>query len=310
MENLKKINRIYFESLNESYIKAAKLMAFVFVRSLNLGKLSTGEKLKRIYLEIDRLLKQKGAFDRPLYLLHANDRDALFDIFDSKNLFHHEEEEKKLEEALALNEKYHRLQFLILETEMQEQVENFETMELAAQRNGQELTAFQSLQKETLQLKMEYIKDHEYYQPAKRRSIKAVLPRPKKKLTFGYRGSEETLIHFYEEMNEAIHFVDKRTSMADFVCTLSSKDLKTDGKMMYMGCMTKQLKYIMEHSDDCFKSLKPSIIGRSQLFISKNGNLITAHNLEVTKCEKVAKKKAMDAILEKYKKKEKEGEGE
>lgn len=122
----------------------------------------------------------------------------------------------------------------------------------------------------------------------------------KKKLIFGYRGSEEELSCLILEWDKEIHLFFDRTLVHVLVTMLISKDLGQWEKIFHLRCTTTEFKCMMEHLSLHCTSFNPATIQKTKAFISSSGTLINASYLYNTSTEHLHNKELIAYIFRKY----------
>lgn len=154
--------------------------------------------------------------------------------------------------------------------------------------------SYASLLKEYLEIEAEFIKetkDISFYQQAT--PIKQIrVPNSKKpsednEFSFGFKENDPSVLKsFVLELNRQIYLLkDGGEVVDDFVNVLTSGNLNEELPKIIFNCETTQLYYIFNHLKPYFNNLTFSHIEKSQLFFTKNGNLLKAQNLSASKIE-------------------------
>ncbi len=106
-------------------------------------------------------------------------------------------------------------------------------------------------------------------------------------ISFGYKNqSHDFLKNLFKHLNLKMDFINEQeTTQEDFINALTTNNFNTIAKPIKLGCETVQFSYIVEKLKVYFKSLNPTTIEKSKLFISKKGSIITATNLYKSKID-------------------------
>jgi len=111
--------------------------------------------------------------------------------------------------------------------------------------------------------------------------------------SFKFKGDKKHLEGIVRILCLKLNFLNEdKTSVNDLIDILVAKDYNKNRKEIYLGCNTKVFAHTLDKLKENFGNLKPSEIGRSQLFRSENEEIITAQNIYSSKNSKepVAKK--------------------
>lgn len=217
-----------------------------------------------------------------------------------------------------LNEAFSRLQ-KVLDNQhqnkkiiyIQDKLKCLRQRELNSKLNNCEVGNYHLFFKELLEIQAEYIKETKDVNislglkelkalPTLKLfpSVKQLLP-SKKQLSFGYKEKSQTLlIRLFTNLTNKVDFIDiEKTSIADLVSALTSKDLADIDTKIYFGCETVQLSYIIEKMSIYFKTFNPATIEKSKLFYTKNGILLKASNLYKNKIPSPKEQQIIDKIF-------------
>ena len=115
--------------------------------------------------------------------------------------------------------------------------------------------------------------------------------------SFGYKKSPGFLSPFIQALVVKVGFLDARTSVEDCVRIITSDNLGLITDKIYLGCKTNEFKYIIKHFKPFFRTLTPTTIEKSGIFISNVGNPITANCLYNTGIENLQTKLTIDNIF-------------
>ena len=104
------------------------------------------------------------------------------------------------------------------------------------------------------------------------------------KLSFRFSGDVALLREVYRKCEASGDcFINPETDEDDFVEVLTAKDLSACTKEIHIGCETKQAVYILDRLKRYFGKLNPSTIGKSGLFRTKEGKVLTDDNIFYTR---------------------------
>ncbi|WP_417266080.1 DUF6617 family protein [Brumimicrobium sp.] len=161
--------------------------------------------------------------------------------------------------------------------------------------NEERKPRYTSLLKEYLEIEAEFIKetkDISFFQQAKPiKQIQVESSNTSKKtiektFSFGFKSSEDSLKSFISELNRQIYLLrDDVAAVDDLVTVLTAEDLNSDLPSITFNCETTQLYYIFNKLKPYFNNLSFKNIEKSQLFFTKNGNLLKAQNLSASKVD-------------------------
>lgn len=118
-------------------------------------------------------------------------------------------------------------------------------------------------------------------------------------LSFGFNKSNALFLEpIITALTVQIDLLDEsKTSVKDFIHLITSNDLSKETNSIHFGCQTNELSYILKKLKPFFKSLTPTKIEESKLFLSNKGNLITAANLYNTNFNNLKNKVKIDNIF-------------
>lgn len=109
-----------------------------------------------------------------------------------------------------------------------------------------------------------------------------------KTFSFQYNKSEIYFIqNIVKALNSEIDLLNIHTSERTLIEILSLKDLSKETRVIHLACKTNEFKFIIECIQPLFKNLSFSSIGKSKLFISKRGKVITTSNLTSAETDNV-----------------------
>ena len=117
--------------------------------------------------------------------------------------------------------------------------------------------------------------------------------------SFGYKKALGYLTPFIPKLNVAINLLDNRTNKESFERIITTSNLGTITEKIYLGCQTNEFAYLIKHFKVAFKHFNPATIGKSGLFISNTGHIITADCLYNSKMDNLQTKIAIDNIFNK-----------
>jgi hypothetical protein len=152
---------------------------------------------------------------------------------------------------------------------------------------------YTSLLREYLELEVEFIqetKDISFFQ----QPIKTIQPsKPKKQqslldaqLSFKFKASKEALRKLLTELNAQIYLLrGDMEAVEDLLTLLTSDNLLEEQTKITFNCETTQLYYIFNKLKPYFLDLSFQNIEKSQLFYTKNGNVLKAQNLSASKVD-------------------------
>jgi len=152
---------------------------------------------------------------------------------------------------------------------------------------------YTSLLREYLELEAEFIqetKDISFFQ----QPIKTIQPsKPKKRqslldapLSFKFKASKEALRKLLTELNAQIYLLrGDMEAVEDLLTLLTSDNLLEEQTKITFNCETTQLYYIFNKLKPYFLDLSFQNIEKSQLFYTKNGNVLKAQNLSASKVD-------------------------
>lgn len=125
-------------------------------------------------------------------------------------------------------------------------------------------------------------------------------------LTFGFRGDEERLLAVVKALVFRLYFLnEKLTTVEQFIKVFTAKDLKGIDIKIYIDCATNEFEEIMQQFKTVASKFTPTTISKSKLFYAKEGTLIDANLLYVTKSKSklaIEKKELISAIFQNIRK--------
>jgi hypothetical protein len=152
---------------------------------------------------------------------------------------------------------------------------------------------YTSLLREYLELEAEFIQETKdisflqqpikIIQPSKPKKQQSLLDAP---LSFKFKASKDALRKFITELNAQIYLLSGDIdAVEDLVTLLTSDNLLEEQSKITFNCETTQLYYIFNKLKPYFLDLSFKNIEKSQLFFTKNGNLLKAQNLSASKVD-------------------------
>ncbi len=118
-----------------------------------------------------------------------------------------------------------------------------------------------------------------------------------KLFNFGFKGDKEGLVSIVQQLCIKFDLLEeKTTSQSILIEALTTKDLKQFKTPIHLGCATNEFQEIQERLKQYLGKFNPSNIEKSKLFISKEGNLVDANLLYVTKNKTKLSKDKIDQI--------------
>lgn len=276
----------------------ARDIALAYYQKLDLERLPPLERSPVLSRVLALHLAEEEAFDNQLYLSHADDPDFLDKHFGDNGPFFSVPEQGKYLEAQVIREKTHLLQQLQIKTDIQVEKQELEDKMSKDRMNGLTPDSIDIGHLKYLERKLQRCQGTEEARPG---DLKGTQARGrKKKNSFGYHAREELLCLIVDELTVEVGFLRRPTTTSDFIRVATTKNLASMTTLICMGCQNNQIIYIMEWFQSLFYSFDAATIGNSRLFISKEGHVLKAHNLNSTVCTHVKKRYHIDAIFKKY----------
>lgn len=119
--------------------------------------------------------------------------------------------------------------------------------------------------------------------------------------SFQYKKSEIYFIqNIVKALNAEIDLLNIHTSEKTFIEILSSEDLSEETRVIHLACKTNEFKYIIECIQPLFNNLSFSSIGKSKLFVSKRGKVITTSNLTSAETDNIFFKSTIKRTISKH----------
>jgi hypothetical protein len=117
-------------------------------------------------------------------------------------------------------------------------------------------------------------------------------------INFGFNGNSEKLKTIITQLTNKVNLLNEaKTSTEDLLLVLTSKELIPGSSEIYLDCETAVFRDIYDQLKLLFSKLTQSAIGKSRVFYSKNGTLITAQNLSSSKIDNSKSKAEIDKIF-------------
>lgn len=118
------------------------------------------------------------------------------------------------------------------------------------------------------------------------------------KITFGFKGDKKKLDSVLKQLQLQINLLNEdKTTIEQLFDILISSNLKIGTPLVYLNCETTQFSYLVSRLKQHFNSFNPTNIERTNLFYSKNGNLITRQNLYKNLIAEPKKMEEIDNII-------------
>lgn len=100
------------------------------------------------------------------------------------------------------------------------------------------------------------------------------------RFAFGFNGDKEKLKSVLTALNSRLELLNEdKTSVAELLIVLTSKDLKLGTPQIHLECETTQFSYIITKLEHYFSNFNPTTIEQSNLFFSKKGTVLKRNNL-------------------------------
>lgn len=241
------------------------------------------QRIKEIY---DTSLKDILAYGLHMDLFSLNYRERLHDLFFAcvERLTEYLEDAEPSSKVLFIQSRLKELKIRELKRK-------------AATNNGFDVKnlSYTSMLREYLEIEAEFIKetkDISFFKQAKPlKQIQVATSGNSKKsiektLSFGSRTSKEKLLAVISELNSQIYLLrDDAAGVNNLVTVLTADDLNSKLPTITFNCETTQLYYIFNKLKPYFSNLSFKNIEKSQLFFTKNGNLLKAQNLSASKVD-------------------------
>ena len=118
------------------------------------------------------------------------------------------------------------------------------------------------------------------------------------RFAFGFNGDKEKLKSVLTALNSRLELLNEdKTSVAELLIVLTSKDLKLGTPQIHLGCETTQFSYIISRLEQHFRNFNPSTVEKSNLFFSKNGTVLKRNNLYKNNNKFPKKQSNIDEII-------------
>jgi len=251
------------------------MIANQFADDFDLNKLNIQQRFMRIYMEINLIWAERNNLNWPNILIYVTEPLILFEIFKKLGYLGKPKEMEKLQHSFIMYEKSDRL-------------EKFLKKLLAEER------ALKSLESGNYPLLMQ---QNENNQPSYKDYLNPLGPLKNELFSFGCKVTEDYLAYLVPLMNTTCNFLSPRTKPTGLIRLMTCDNWTEQTIPIYLGCRITEFKCCIDNSQHLFKKLTYSRIGRSGLFISKQGNVISASCLSSTNYENIKNKEVIENIF-------------
>lgn len=278
--------------------KGAQEEAAAFYENHPLHLLPPMERFAELGMLSAKYDEQFEAFDRPEYLRKGQEPQFLIRHFARGNCYFSEIENIKYKQAMLLLERRKLNDRLLAITGIRIEMERVEISRAESAGRGEQPDTALDDHLHYLQSQLQLLLSHDPQQPAD--SQGKAKRGPSKKCAFGLQIDEELFHRMVDDLNKALGFLKSPTTTDDFIKVVTAPVPAMVGIPIYFKCNNKQLMYIMNYLKTIFLSFEAATIGNAGLFFSKEGHLLTAHNLNSTICDHVEKRYSIDKVFKKY----------
>lgn len=253
-------NAIHFVGKCDTFRNVAFIMGNLYAKEISNKVMAAKDLMQWIAVEMSMILNQITALKRPDYFNNIRSTSRLFNLFKSKGLLSDKEEMDKLQLAMILIEKIYRLEQLLKN---------------GCSFNYTEPTSMMHL------------------------PIGLSLPGELQQVGFGldYHFSKDYLNVVINYMNDRFHLLSPASPASSLVRKITCPNWTDDHEIVYLDSKTNIFRCMVDCLRQYYKHFNFAHIGRSGLFYSRNGNVITESGLSSAVLKNEEKKQCITAIF-------------